>query len=459
MSSSALHMRPEDIDNIEKRGKYTVAIIGCKETGILHACLFLRAGFGVVCADPDQTITSNLARGKASFLRREIELDLKKHLKTGRLSSTNDIKKATSQSDIIAITSPARIDKKKKVDYSSVENACRQAGSALRRGSVIIIMTATGVGMIEGSIKGTLENASGFKAGIDFGLAFSPFQIWGEIGLENITNRERIVAAVDKASLDVASTVLQTVSKNSVRKTTNVKLTEAATLFDATQRDVDVALVSELALFCEKVGVDYLEARRLMDANSDPKTGLRAFAYENLQEEPYSLLEDAENLNLKLRIASAARETNEEMAKHAVNLTKDALRSCGKTMRRARISLLGISREPNTRSPPRRIAKELAAILEARGARVGLYDPYLLGNEPTEMQRHFHKSLTEAVEGKDCLLILAEHEQLRHLNLKKLKVVMKMPAAIVDLVGIIEPDNVEKEGFIYRGFGRGVWTK
>jgi UDP-N-acetyl-D-mannosaminuronic acid dehydrogenase len=313
--------------------------------------------------------------------------------------------------------------------------------------------------MMEGSIKGTLENASGFKAGIDFGLAFSPFQIRSETRPENNTNRERIVAAVDKASSDAASTVLEAISKNGVRKAANVKLAEASVLFDATKRDVDAALASELALFCEKVGVDYLEARILMDANSDPENGLRTFAYESLQEEPYSLLEDAENLNLKLRISSAARETNEEMAKHAVDLTKDALRSCGKTMRRARISLLGISRMPNARSPPRRIVKELAAILEARGARIGFYDPYFLDSEPTEMQHHFYKSLTEAAEGKDCLLILAEHEQLKHLNLKKLKVVMKMPAAIVDLMGIVEPQNAEKEGFIYRGFGRGVWTK
>lgn len=459
MSSSALQITPEDINNTEKRGKYTIAIIGCKETGVLHAHLFLQAGFNVVCADSDQTITSNLARGKTQFLRHEIELDLKKHLKTGRLTLTNDIKKATSESDIIAITIPAKIDRKKKVDYSSVEHACKQVGSALRRGSVIITMTATAVGMMEGSIKGTLENASGFKAGTDFGLAFSPSQSLTETGAESITNRERIVAAVDRDSLDAAATVLETISKNGVKKTANAKLTEAAVLFDATQRDVDAALANELALFCEKAGVDYVEACRLMDANSNPKTGLRSLGYESLQAEPYSLLEDAENLNLKLRIASAARDTNDEVTKHAVDLTKDALKSCGKTMRRARISLLGISRMPNTRSPPRRIVKELAATLETRGARIGLYDPYFLDNEPTEMQHHFYKSLAEAVEGKDCLLILTEHEQIKRLNLKKLKVMMKMPAAIVDLVGIFEPHNVEEEGFIYRGFGRGVWTR
>ena len=452
-------MKPEDIDKVDKRGKYTIAIVGCQETGLLHAHFFLQAGFNVTCADSDQTATENLAKGKTSFLGRNIETDLKKHLKAGRLTVTNDIKVATSKSDVIAITNPARIDKKKNVDYSGLEKVSKEVGSALRRGSLVIVVTAIGVGMMESYIKGILENTSGFKAAIDFGLAYSPFHFWSDTEPENLANCMRIVAASDKASLDVASTLLETISKNGVKKTANVKLAEAAMLFEATERDVDVALADELALFCEKAGVDYLETRKLKDESRESPNIAPAFTCDNPQEIPYFLLGDAENLSLRLRIATVAREANEEMTKHAFNLTKDALKSCGKTMRRARISLLGLSRTPNMRSPPKRIAKELAATLEARGARVGLYDPYFLGNELTDMQRHFHKSLAEAVKGKDCILIMAEHEQLKRIDLKKLKIVMKMPAAIVDLVGIVEPDKVEKQGFIYRGLGRGVWTK
>jgi len=147
------------------------------------------------------------------------------------------------------------------------------------------------------------------------------------------------------------------------------------------------------------------------------------------------------------------------MIKHAVNLTKDALLSCGKTLRRAKISLLGISQTPNAKSPPRKSVKELAKLLGARGAKIGLYDPYFTGDELSEMQHNLKKSLAEALEGVDCILILVSHDQFKRLNLKKLKVMMKMPAAIVDFEGIVEPAEVEKEGFVFRGFGRGVWTK
>jgi UDP-N-acetyl-D-mannosaminuronate dehydrogenase len=75
------------------------------------------------------------------------------------------------------------------------------------------------------------------------------------------------------------------------------------------------------------------------------------------------------------------------------------------------------------------------------------------------MQHNIKKNLGEALEGVDCILILTGHDQFKRLNLKKLRIMMKMPASIVDFEGIVEPDEVEKEGFVFRGFGRGVWTK
>ena len=108
---------------------------------------------------------------------------------------------------------------------------------------------------------------------------------------------------------------------------------------------------------------------------------------------------------------------------------------------------------------PRRIVKELAQVLTTRGCRITLYDPYFSEDDLADSQVRPRKSLTEAVEGSDCIVIVAQHDQFKRLNLAKLKLMMRKPGAIIDLVGIVEPDKVEKEGFIYRGLGRGVWTK
>jgi nucleotide sugar dehydrogenase len=316
-----------------------------------------------------------------------------------------------------------------------------------------------GFGVIEGMFREILENASGLKAGVDFGLAYSPIRLPHRQTSEMVASYERIVAAADKTSLDASATVLETLSGGRIRKTNNLKAAEMGVLFETTKQNVNTALVNELALLCEKAGIDYLETQKLADPNTSNMLFSPTLAEESDQEEPYLLLENAENLNSKLRIVSSVREINEEIIRHAADLTKDALRNCEKTMTRARVSLLGISQIPNEKSLPKRAVKELAKTLETKGVRVSFYDPHFSENEVGELQPHFKKSLTEAVEGADCIMIITGHDQFKRLNLKKLKVMMKMPAAIVDLEGILEPDKVEEEGFIYRGLGRGVWTK
>jgi nucleotide sugar dehydrogenase len=459
MSSATLNMRREDVDAPEKRGKYIVSIIGCGKNGIFHACSFAEVGFKVICVDVDQTIVNSLLRGKTPFLKREIEFKLKNYVKTGILSATIDVKTAVSQSNFITITTPIEIDEKKTPDYSKLENICKKIGSNLRRDSLVIVTSIMGVGVTESLIKETLENTSGLKVGVDFGLAYSPIRILNEQTFEMLKNQSRIVAASDKKSLDAASTILETITKNVVRKFGNIKIAEAVVLFEVVQYDVNIALANEIALFCEKAGLDYLEIYQLTKTCGSSEISSPKFIDEKIHEEPYLFLENIENFDLKLRIPSIAREINEEIIKHAINLTKDALKSCGKTLRRTKVSLLGVSQTPNTRSAPKKMAKKLVKMLEAGGAKVNIYDPYLSGEELAEMQHYFKKNLTETLEGIDCIIIFTGHDHFRHLNLRKMKMMMKMPAAIVDLEGIVEPYKVEREGFIYRGLGRGVWTR
>jgi UDP-N-acetyl-D-mannosaminuronate dehydrogenase len=122
--------------------------------------------------------------------------------------------------------------------------------------------------------------------------------------------------------------------------------------------------------------------------------------------------------------------------------------------------MLGLSQTPNTADVPRVYAKRLGGMLVGKGAKLTAYDPYLSDKTSTDFEQiPVKKSLSEAVKGTDCIAILTGHEQFKRLNLKKLKLLVKMPAAIVDLEGVLEPAKVEAESFIYLGFGRGVWKK
>ena len=459
MPTSILHLKPEDVDGMEKRQKYTISIIDCGRIGVLHACLLAEAGFKVIGFDANRAITNYLARGKAHFLKREIQPLLKKHVKNGDLKITSDIETAVAQSDVVVVTTSVKIDEKKKPNYSDIERVCKWVGSRLRRDSLVIVTGVVGLGITDGLIREILENTSGFKARVDFGLAYSPLRVLDKETLEEIASCKRIVAATDQNSLNAASTVLETAAKNGVIRTNDVRTAEAAILFGAVQHEINFALANEFALFCEKAGIDYLKAQKLAEMTEYDALALPTLTYGNVHKEPYLLLEEAENSNAKLRIPTTAKEINKEILKHAISLIRKALRRCGKPLKRAKISLLGISQTPNTKDTPKISTKKLAKMLEAKGAKVSLYDPYLSSKELADFGYPFKKSLTVAVEGADCIVILTSHEQFKRLNLRKLKVMTKMPAAIVDFEGVIEPEKVERQGFIYRGLGRGVWAK
>ncbi len=446
---AVLHLKPDEIDTDEKRGKYTVSVIGCEEKGVLYATAFAEAGFKVTCTDADQALVKRLAKGKTPLSDREIESKLKRFLRKGQISVTSELKNAVSQSGIVVMTVTAKIDGKKQTDYSEVESICKQVGAALNRGALFIYGGIAGLGFTEGIIKETLENTSGFRVGEDFGLVYNPIQFFDSQPFDSITNQELKVAAMDKTSLDSAAKVLAVITKKGVKQILNLKTAEAAVLFAIARKDANLALANELAVFCESAGIDYFETVKLVDTQE-----LRFLptveAGEAGRNEVYLLMESAENLNVKLRLPALVTRINDDVVRHAVNLTRDALRSCGKTLRRARVAVLG-SAKPT--------AMIFVKLLENKGAKVSLYDSLLPKTELANVARVFKRSLKEALEGADCMVILTEQDRFKRLNLKKLRAVMKMPAAIIDLTGIVEPRKVERKGFTYRGLGRGVEKK
>src|SRR4030066_2079041 len=117
---AVLRLKPEEIDTTEKRGKYTVSVVGCGQKGVLYATAFAEAGFKVICTDADQSLVKRLAKGKTPFSEREMESKLKNFMRTGQLSATSELKSAVSQSDIIVMTIAAEIDDKNNSDSSGI---------------------------------------------------------------------------------------------------------------------------------------------------------------------------------------------------------------------------------------------------------------------------------------------------------------------------------------------------
>jgi len=444
-----LHLKAEEIDTVEKRGKYHVCIVGCKQQGVLYAVAFAEAGFKVVCVDADQSLVRSLIKGRNGFLEQELGSKYKNAVTSGILSFTDDLKSVVAQSDIIVLSPMVKVDEKKTLDSSNVENSCKQIGAMMQQGALVLYVGVVGFGFMEGVVKEKLESSSGFKAGDNFGLAYVQAQNgeW-EGAVDAVDNQELMIAANDRASLDAASLVLSAITKKKMKVTMSFRAAELATLFALARKDVSKALTNELAVLCEKAQVDYIEILKLLNVDLQGSDYVPGIDGQKNKIGIHLLLECAENLGAKLRLPELAEHVNDDMIKHAVNLTQATLRSCGKTLRRARIAVLGVTSAGTS-------SEAFVRMLEMKGVRIKLYDSRGVRNERSDSTYVSKRSVVEAVENSDCIVVVTAEDQFKNLNLKNLRSVMRTPAAIVDLAGVFDSRRVESEGFIYRGLGRG----
>jgi len=455
----AMALKETDLNNPEEREKHKIAIMGCGRIGLATACLFSEANFKVTCFSPDPYFVKQINEGVNVFDEQGLEKLLRRNLMKDRLKATVDPKEAVSASDIIFLTAEIPLDGKKRPLYPNLEAICRDIGLNLQPGSLIIVQSTVPPSITENLIIETLEASSGLEAGVDFGLAYSPFKAPLGAAIEHLKEHARIIAAINKQSLKAAKAILQIITNGELVEASDIKTAEAAALFGDVYRDVSVALSNELASFCEKMGIDYIEVQKA--ANKQPYCYLSNPGLKGGRdaETPYLLIDEAESLGVKLRITALARKTNSETSKQAYNLIKDAMHSCEKTVKRSKVAVLGVSCHPNVKEATGSQVLELVRLLRRRGVKVSVFDPLFTYQELSQIGYPAEKTLRKTLEHADCLLIAVGHDEFKHLSLGKIKVAMKKPPVIVDLAHIIDPIEAEREGFIYRGLGRGVWSR
>jgi len=453
--SNIMKISKEDIDNFEKCRNYTVSIIECGKIGVPHACLFSEAGFRVIGVSTNPHTFEMLKKGRPPFIK---DAHLEKFMKEGAFTVSSDARKTASESDVIVIAVQTSVDEKKKPDYSLLEKTCKEVGMGLKKGALVLFVSTTGPGVVEGVMRDVLEKSSGLKAGVDFGLAYSPSQISLPETLSEVSNPLKVVGAIDGLSLRTASLVLDMATKSNVTEVSNIKTAEAINLFQNMKNEISQALANEFALLCERLKIDIVEVLKAADKDSAFRLPLPGMMDSSARRDFYLLLEEAENVNMDLRLIHLARRINDDVAECTFRLVKDALKACDKTVRRAKVSVLGVSRHPDAKETPGALTRNIINLLRKKVRVVQVYDPFFSKKELTELGFETEK-LSRVVEKTDCLVILTGHAKFARLNLKKVRLVAKKSPAIVDISHVINPAKAEKQGFVYRGLGRGVWNK
>jgi nucleotide sugar dehydrogenase len=452
-------IQKDDIVNPRKRKRITVSVLGCDRTSLTIACLLADSGFQVSCIDSDPSITDRVRRGKVPFAEPDLEPLLRKNVEKGRLSATTDIKEPISNSSIILLFVSSMVDKGGRYDHSNIEKVTKEFGLNLQSGTLVISNSNLAPGMTETLIRETLEMASGLRAGVDFGLAHCLIRIVPGKGLQDAMRNPKVFGAVDKKSSELTRAFLSTITKGELIELSDMKTAEAVRLFESVYHEANTALANQLARFCEKTGIDFVEARNAANMQPHCQLSLPGVIAKHDSDNSYILMEEAEVLKVKLRTVKLAKKINEDIMKQVFYLVRDAVRSCGRPARRARVLVLGASSQPNLKEINNSFVMDLVEFLRSKGLIVKVYDPLFSRRELTEFGYPVERTLTKSVKGTDCLLVAVGHDRFKRLNLRRIKLLMRNPPSIVDMSNIIDPVEVEKGGFVYRGLGRGVWTR
>lgn len=454
-------MEPGEIAVRIRDGALTIGVVGLGWMGLPTACLYAEAGARVIGADMNPKVVERVNKGDPPLEEPGLQVMLRKSIKAGKLTATTSTEEAAANSDILFIVVPTMIDRQKRADYSAVEDACTGIGKSIKNGSLVIFESTCGPGVTERVVKGTIEKYSGLVAGQGFGIAYSPIRAMGGRALQDMQSYGKIVGATDKKSLEAACAALSVIVKGELIRVRDIRTAELSKLFETIYRDVNIALANEFALLCEEIGVDYMEA--MMAANSQPYSHLHSTGVgvggHCLPVYPYLLATEAYALETKLRLVLDARKINDFMPRHVAKLASDGLRICGKSLKRAKVVVLGISYRPNVKELRYSPSLELISILKKRGSKVTAYDPLYSASEMESLGIASDASLRRAVEKADCVILSVGHDDFKKMDTIELAAHMSKQGLIIDCTGILDPVSVEKSGLVYRGTGRGLWTR
>ncbi len=380
---------------------------------------------------------------------------LQRVIKMGRFYATTETTKAVRKSDVILIAVGTPVDERYVPNYSDLKNASGAVGKGLQKEDLVVLKSTVSPRVTENIVKPLLEKL-GLQAGMDFGLAFMPETVKEGHALYEFRTLPRIVGGITKRCANAAANVFS-VFPAPVSVCGSPSVVEAAKLFQNIYRDVNIALVNELALACEKLGVDVIQA--ISAANVDPKTHLLTPGLVGgycLPKDTYHLAYPAEKAGYLSRLITLARQLNNAIFDHILELVDDAFKEMGIPKKDSRVAVLGLSFKANSGDLRNTPAKPIIKGLLERGAVVVAHDPFARFDEVSQILPKIvcTKNLKEAVRESRCTVIVTAHLEYRGLTARYLRKLMSKPCAIVDARHIIDPKEAAGSEVVFRGFGR-----
>ncbi|MBI5201274.1 MAG: nucleotide sugar dehydrogenase [Elusimicrobia bacterium] len=389
-----------------------VGVIGLGYVGLPLVRLFASRGFAVTGFDIDESKVKKIQKGESYIksVKTEMLLALKK---AKRLDATSDFKRLSGM-DAIIICVPTPLTADGRPDLSFIRATAKLAGDNLRAGQLIVLESTTYPGTTREIMKPELEKSK-LRLGKDFFLAFSPER--EDPGNKHFTNEDipKVVGANDPGSRQAAS-ALYGAAVVKVVEVSSFEAAESAKLLENIYRCVNIALVNELKMCFDRMGIDVWE---VIDAAATKPFGFQAFypgpglGGHCIPIDPFYLSWKAREYQFNTRFIDLAGELNTQMPYYVVGKLERALKERGKTLEGAKILLLGLAYKRDIDDPRESPAFRLMEIVQEKGAKIVYNDPYIPAIPPTRHYKHLKVkavALTEAEVGSaDAVLIATDH--------------------------------------------------
>jgi UDP-N-acetyl-D-glucosamine dehydrogenase len=386
----------------------TIGIVGLGYVGLPLAVAFAMAGFKVLGFDIQQKRADLINRGK-SYIADVSSASLSSVVTRKLLEATTD-QSRLREADAICICVPTPLTKTKDPELSYVISESEVVSRYLQKGQLVVLESTTYPGTTREVMLPILER-SGLKVGRDFYLAFSPERVDPGSKNYNVRNTPKVVGGVGPKSTKLTTLLYNQIVKRVV-PVLSPEVAEMTKVFENVFRNVNIALVNELTLLCEKMGVSVWE---VIDAAATKPFGYMPFypgpgiGGHCIPLDPYYLANKAREYDFHTRFIELAADINEHMPYYVVSRITDAINSKGKSLHGAKVLVLGVAYKKDVEDVRESPSLKLIKLLHEKGAIVSYNDPYVASVRISENNLRSVELTDEQLASADCVVIATDH--------------------------------------------------
>lgn len=387
------------------------ATVGLGYVGLPLAVEKARAGFKTIGFDV-QSEKVDLVNAGENYIGDVVDSELATLVGVGMLRATNDFSDIR-EADFIAICVPTPLDEHQQPDTSYISSSAEFVAKNLKAGTMVVLESTTYPGTTEDLLKPILEEGSGLTCGKDFYLGFSPERVDPGNLVYKTKNTPKVVGAIGEDALECIAAVYESILEGGVTRVSTPAVAEMEKILENTYRNVNIGLVNELAILCDRMGIDIWE---VIEAAKTKPYGFTAFypgpglGGHCIPLDPYYLSWKAREYGFHTSMIESSMMVNDRMPEYCVDRAARLLNGYEKSVKGANVLVLGVAYKQDIDDYRESPALRVIECLEVRGAHVSYYDPWV---SEYKYKGKVEKSIPEltvaALENADLVMITCKH--------------------------------------------------